>query len=153
MKKKIIYILLTLVLMSGSVFTTWFFINSKETKVSLKSFNIYGVEVDVNNRHVFRVDLKNVDIKKPNVVGNTCLGAFSHTCSKGDDCLETFAMGYDKKTETLQIYLVTDKKVNYNTSKVLGTYGVYDYYIEVYNIDKEKVKEAGYCFDEYITEN
>lgn len=153
MKKKIIYILLVLVLVSAAVFVTWFFINNKDETVTLESFTIYGVEIDVNDRHVFQVDLKDVDIKKPNVTSNACISAFNYTCSKGNDCLNVSAMSYDKSDETMKLYFTIGDKANYNTNKNLKTYGTYDYYVEVYNINKDKVKEAGYCFDEYVAED
>ena len=151
MKKKIINILLAIVLISGSVFATWYFINSKEAKVSFKSFSIYGIEVDASNNHAFRINLENVDIKKQIVEENTCIPIFYATCKKGDNCLGPYAMGYDETTEKLHIYLTTGEKEDFTTSKALGTYNIYDYYIEVL-IDKEKVKEAGYCLVDTIEE-
>lgn len=147
--KKITYALITIVSIVLAILLTWFFTTKTNDSFNLKKLNIFGNEIEIEDGNVFQFSLKDAEIKSDTKITNGCLFPVGLTCENGEDCFHVTSFYYDENSKTLELYLLSEnKEVNYNDSKNLGTYGVYDYYISITDIDKSKAESAGFCLSE-----
>ncbi len=151
--KKGMYVLIMIFVIALSVFITRFVTTKSVDSSRLTKVKIFGNEVEIKNGNAFIFSMENVEIKNDNVIeddDSACFNPVELYCANGKECTMSSMYEYDKEKKVFSAFFITSNKYpsdafNIEKDKKFGIYDRYDYYIEIHDIDEEKVKASKYC--------